>query len=240
MESGEILNSRISYYTSLAKEVFSKQPDNFVDFVHNPEAVSMGDELLTEEMSTGYNYVHKNKYPMPEEQGTILYSVYSQRHSHFGEVLARMESLKIIDNNFKFYLRGTKIVGDYRDLELVDRPLVLGSGKTVKTLESVEGTLAFRPKDGAQAVEIAAFLVRQARRIKGGYRMADVRASLDLESLIEPIGFEVAVANIITFKNGDIITLKQKSAIDEEGFRSSKIPINRKLYKYLISGEVKP
>lgn len=241
MESKEQIGGRVDYYTGLAREYFGKYSNNFKDFVGDEETISLGDSILAEGLSTGYNFSHKDAYPLPGEPGTILYSVYSQRYAHFGEVLARMESFGIADEDtVKFYIRGTKILGDYPDPELVTSTLQMGDGSVAETLESVEGSLAFYPKDGVQAIEIAAFLIRMAPKIQGGYLDPDVRASIDFSELIGDLGFKKAVANIVTLKNGDILTLRQESTINLDNWSSSKITVSEKLHGYLVSKLVKP
>ena len=241
MDESEKYAPRKSYYESLTKEAFLKYPNNFKEFVEDPDAISLGDSLLAEGLSTGYNYIRKGQYPLPEESGVILYSVYSSRYSHFGEVLANMESLDIVKKeNCSFYVRGTKIIGDYSDPEPLASFLNLGGDEQIKTLESVERTVAFYPEDESKAIDIAAYLMRVAPKIAGGYLDPDVRASLDLKDLIGGTGFKTAVANIITLESGSIITLKQKSGIDLENWKKSKTLINSELYQYLVSKWVKP
>ena len=137
MESPERMKDRVNYYTGLAREYYSQYPTSLKDFVNDKEAMLLGDDILTEGLSTGYNFVYED-YPLPSESGVILYSVYSQRYKHFGTVLAKMENLRIVnENSFKLFTRGTKIAGNYTDPELEKSHLQSVDGQVIDTLESV-------------------------------------------------------------------------------------------------------
>ena len=240
MENSEILNNRIDYYSDLAKKYFDEYPSSFEGFVDDKDAIMFGDDILKKKLSTGYNFVHKD-YPLPNEEGVILYSVYSQRHKHFGTVLANMESLGIItEKNFEFFAKGTKIVGNYFDPELKKSSLLSKNGEVIETLESVEGTIAFYPDNEVQAIEIAAFLMKEAPKIQGGYLDPDVRATYDFNDLLGGIGLKKAMANIVSLESGAFIMLRQKSKIELPGWIGEKTLINQELYQFLASNLVDP
>jgi hypothetical protein len=240
METSGEKETRVDYYTNLVKEAYSLYPTTFEAFVKSKEIISLGNDILAEGLSTGFNFVYEG-YPMPNRTGTVLYSVYSLRHGHFGAVLAEMESLNIIkENDIGLFVRGTKIVGDYTDPEVKASHLITSGDKRIRTLESVEGTVAFYPDDEVQAIEIAAFLMRQASKIEGGYLDPNIRASYDFKELIGRIGFEDVVANVLRLADGSLIVLRQKSKIEIPEWIDKKIMINEELYQFLASGMVKP
>ena len=154
---------RKDYFTQKANEAFSQHKQNFKDFVGNPKVIYFGDNLLSHRLSTGYNFATYPDFPINSKDSLILYSVYIQRRAHFGELLARMEQEKIIEeNDITFGAKASKILDEYGDPELITSDLKMADGKTNKTQESADGVIIFHPPSALSAVRIARFLVEKA------------------------------------------------------------------------------
>lgn len=235
------IQRRKEYYTTKVSEYLNRFPNSFREFVGNEEIINFGDNILSNELSRGYNFAFPEQLPMPDKMGFIVYSNYKQRTGHFGEVLARMEADGIIgENDVALGVKASKILGEYQDPEVTVIGIEMRDGTYERGVESVDGLIVFWPKNELQAVAIARFLLEKVSGMKDAFIDPDIRASVDLAPLIEEIGFRRAVANIFYFEEGNIITLRQKSRIERKGWAKSPLLLNEKLYEYLVSSRVGP
>lgn len=247
VKEGTRYSERKEYYTQKISEYLSNYPQNFEDFVGDPEIIKFGDELLSHRLSTGYNFATFEQFPINSKKSLIFYSIYCQRREHFGKLLARMEQEGIIEeSDVIFGVMGTKILGRYKDKEPVVRMIEMQDGSIEQTLESVETSIIFRIKKGLDreqqiryAERIGAFLLARAPRIKGGYKDPNTRATNTselVEALVIRSGnrFQIALANVYVLPAGNVIALKQESPIESDTKPELyKNLVNEKLYKYL-------
>lgn len=251
--SEESIIHRSQYYERKINRYLAEYPKSFKDFVGNEEIIKFGDEMLSRRLSTGYNFATFGQFPINSKDSLIFYAVYAERTDHLGELLARMEQRKIVEEkNVSFGVMGTKFLGDYEDEEPIVRQIEMEDGTLEPTMESVEAIVIFHLVPGAdreermkQAARIGAFLLAEAPKIKGGYKDPNTRATAT-DELIEALvvrskrKFMQALANVYKLNEGNIIALKQELPIelDEEKLRAVESEIfsnliNRELYKYL-------
>ena len=236
IELGDRSSQRREYYTRKVEDYLSRYPDNFVDFIGDRNIIQFGDRLLTQGLSMGYNFATSGAFPIMSDEPFITYSVYSQRVDHFGELLALMEQRKIIaESNITLGITATKIIGEYIDPEPVVSELVMKDGSRQRCVESTEGVMIFSPTSASQAVQIARFLLEEAKKIKGRYVDTDARATAVLADLIEPLGFKRAVANVYEFEKGNIIALRQRTTFKSELWKDFPTLLHHRLYSYLVS-----
>lgn len=230
---------REDYYKALVKEGLSHYPTTFVDFVKEEKAILEGDRILSTGISTGYNFANDVDFPLGSENLVIIYNNYIQRTSHFAKVLALMESGSLIDGSeISFGAKATKVLGKWKDEELVIFHLETAGGKLVQTSESVEGCLVFYPKGFKQVINLITFLEVKARKredipfIEGSWTIPDIRTSRQLEELALT-GLSPAYAHKFTFNFGNLITLKKNGEVFEEGWFSQRILINDALFEFI-------
>lgn len=246
------LTQRKAYYTEKISEYLSHYPDNFEDFVGDEEIINQADQLLTRRLTTGYNFATFEQFPINSKESLIFYGIYAQRADHLGKLLARMENERIIqEDNVKYGIVGTKILGDYGDPEPKVKQIKMEDGSFEPTMESVETIVIFgltpnltEENRKRQAARIGAFLLANAPKIEGAYKDPNTRATATAE-LVEALvvlseqKFVPAVANVYRFSEGNIIALKQQLPIKlEEELKKVEAEIfnnliNRELYEYL-------
>lgn len=238
------IENRTNYYRSQLENhlklyhIDLDSNDRFPDFVDNPEAIELGDKLLSNGLSTGYNFALTGEIPIDNREEIVTYSIVAQRTLHLAKVLATMEERGMIsEKDVSFVIRASKIRGDYEDKELVRRSLCMKDGTPETTLESVDLTLIFKPTNAGQAIDIVLFLVNEAPKIEGGYKDPDVRASAteNFKRMFLKSGIlKICTANVFKFKTGNLIALRQETKYAEEGWINSDNLTHPNLFDYLV------
>jgi len=243
----EFIRQRKEYYTEKAKEFFAPYPHHFESFVKDPCIVKEGNELLVNRMATAYNFATNIQFPVVGTEPYIFYNNYVQRAGHFGEMLERMETERVLkEDDVSFGIKATKVFGNWGDREAIVRKLTLADGEVAETSESVEGIVIFHPHSSKQAIEIGKFLLSRARKsgspheIEESWTVPDSRARKQLQEILETIGFKEAVANIFKFPAGNIIALRQEYHFCEKGWEGYPILVNSELYEFLNDYKVGP
>lgn len=238
---------RKEYYSKKISEALSAYPQNFKEFVKKERIIEFGNRLLRKGLSTGYNFATLEKFPIVGTEPLILYSNYIQRKTHFGELIARMEQERIIiEKDITFGVKGTKVIGNWGDPELVISEIATESGEPIQTSESVEAVAIFHPKSFSQAIDIATFLLEKARKgglpyeIEGSWSIPDTMARQQLSEALLDLGFKEAIANIYNFEIGHIIALRQRTYFEAKGWEGYPILVNGDLYDYFSAFGVGP
>jgi hypothetical protein len=231
--------NKLENYLSSFNLDFESKDKLFEKFIDNAESIGLGDQLLANGLSSGYNYAPSGEFPVDNSNSVITYSMYAQRIDHLASVLAELEE-KIqyfSEENITFGIRASKIRGDYEDPEPFRRSLKMKDGSEETTMESVDLVLIFKPVNAEQAVDITIFLRNNAPQIAGGYIDPDLRATST--PLLEPLLTEnnlltKAVANIYEFDSGSVITLKQSKRFEDDKWKNLDTLLHPKLYEYLV------
>lgn len=245
------LIARIEYYREKYLEKVAEKSPTFQEFIGNVEVIKFGDELLSHGLSTGYNFGTEADFPITVDKPVILHSNYIQRSSHFGELIARMEIEEIIgEDDITFGFKASKVLGNWGDPEAVVKTITR-NGVAVKTSETVEAIVIFHPKNLDNAIDIATFLQIKAKmggfpyEISGSWSVPDARAPETqhpsfVQTLLQ-LKFKQCVANLYNkFPEGNIVALRQKGSILDEGWKRHQILINAVLFDWLIDDIVKP
>lgn len=240
--------ARAEYYTQLAEKFFSEYPRTFESFVEDKTVIERGDTLLTNRMATAYNFASISQFPIVGPDPLIFYNNYIQRTKHFGELLARMEHEKIIEeDNVTLGVKATKVLGVWNDEEAFAKDIFFVDGEAAKTSESVEGIVIFHPRSAKQAIDIGRFLLSRAKKgavpkeIQGSWDVPDSRARNQLRDILENVGFRRATANILGFQSGNLVAIRQKTHFGtEEGWENYPMLVNSELYEYLTKYNVLP
>ncbi|MFV1917751.1 MAG: hypothetical protein ACC618_04715 [Patescibacteria group bacterium] len=238
-------NQRKEYFTRKISEYLAAYPINFKEFVGDEEIIKFGDELLSHRLTAGYNFATLEQFPISSKDSLIFYGVYAQRTEHFGELLARMEDEGIIsEESVGFGVRATKIFGKWDDPETVPGKITMKDNDSKENArESVEAVVIFRPNSADRAEDIATFLLNKAPKIEGGYEVPDIRATATdelIKALAAEDAFKIAKANIYRFDTGNVISLRQETATEKEGWNTVNSLLNPELYEYLTISGVAP
>jgi len=240
-------DKRFDFYLKMVERFFDQQPKTFKELVTDLEAKRAGDQLLSNGMSTGYNFAPQETFPLEDRNILIFHNNYIQRPRHFAKLLAEIEKANICsEKEVSLGLKGSKVIGYWGDKEAVKDELTR-NGKVLETSESVEGVAIFHPKTKLQALEIAGFLITRAVigaqpfEIDGSWFIPDIRVSNHpwSKKLIS-ISFAPVVANIRRFRSGNIIALKTSSNIPGKDWKSFPILVNERLKDFLSDDVVTP
>ena len=250
IDNEKILNERTNHHKGRIEEYLLPLHLNFENieklfgkFINNPDAIELGDKLIINGLSGGYNYALSDKFPTGQSEPLITYSIYAQRINHLASVVANIEQGidGFTDENVTFGIKASKIRGDYKDHEPIKRQIIMKDGSVETTMESVDCVLIFKPRSIIQATLIVDFLANKAPDIEGGYIDPDLRvnATVEYKEVFIPAGtLRLGIANLYQYKKndkiGNLIALRQETHLDEEGWDNFDNLLHPKLFEYLV------
>lgn len=251
LKKHEISEEIFLYWEGEAKKRLDRLGNKFEFFEQGNDAlVKIGDSLLMDRKSTGYNLLNDDvDMELCSDKPLLFYNCHIGRTWHFGLLLAKMEKDGLISRKrgVRFGNKATKVLYDPRTWDVMPEDEFIDDfGIAEKVVKTVETIITFTPDnshDGTNVADIAEFLLdntdanRLDHRIPGSWYVQDIRGTMALEPLLKLPAFSnkfgVVMANVLHQGKSSIIALRSKSKLDPKEWSGFETIVDLELIKYL-------